>query len=243
MFFGAASILAGLSLLYVMPTYIVRKKEHNLFVSFDKESDEIIKTVKLGVFECADRIVDTAHTEYANLHEQHPMLAESLQVVGNERCTLTLIPVGSKWSLSLLCIIRGPVDCTHVDIASCVGANRGLRRQCAQSISVHTQGLHELNASGSQCKRKKSQACGTGTGTNVRKRNVPPVGNNGEGPGSVHNEGLTMGLQTFMLKFDFLIRVQRDVLITVKSPHCILRNLRYEPLYIGAYIANAVQWR
>ncbi|GKD47142.1 hypothetical protein Tco_1271787, partial [Tanacetum coccineum] len=32
-----------------------------------------------------------------------------------------------------------PVDCTHVDIASCVRANRGLRRQSAQSISVDTQ--------------------------------------------------------------------------------------------------------
>ncbi|GJW36056.1 hypothetical protein Tco_0058976 [Tanacetum coccineum] len=67
------------------------------------------------------------------------MFAESLQVVGNERCTLTLIPVDSKWSLSLLCIITCPVDCTHADIASCVGANRGLRRQSAQFISVDTQ--------------------------------------------------------------------------------------------------------
>ncbi|GJR84941.1 hypothetical protein Tco_0155726 [Tanacetum coccineum] len=42
-------------------------------------------------FKCADRIVDTAHTKYAHLQEQHPMFAEALQVVGNERRTLTLI--------------------------------------------------------------------------------------------------------------------------------------------------------
>ncbi|GJR64469.1 hypothetical protein Tco_0010534 [Tanacetum coccineum] len=59
----------------------------------------------ISMLVCHDRIVDTAHTEYANLQEQHPMFAESFQVVGNERCTLTLIPVGSKWSLNLLCII------------------------------------------------------------------------------------------------------------------------------------------
>nr|GEX95296.1 cytochrome P450 82A2 [Tanacetum cinerariifolium] len=67
------------------------------------------------------------------------MFAESLQVGGNKRCTLTLILVGSKWSLSLLCIITCPVDCTHADIASCVGANCGLCRQSVQSISVDTQ--------------------------------------------------------------------------------------------------------
>nr|GEV61545.1 hypothetical protein [Tanacetum cinerariifolium] len=44
---------------------------------------------------------------------------------------------------SLLCIITCPVDYTHVDIASCVGANRGLRRQSAQSISVDTQDEHK----------------------------------------------------------------------------------------------------
>nr|GEY15504.1 cytochrome P450 82A2 [Tanacetum cinerariifolium] len=71
------------------------------------------------------------------------MFVESLQVMGNERCTLTLIPVGSKWSLSQLCIITCPVDCTHADIANCVGANRGLHRQSAQSISVDTQDEHK----------------------------------------------------------------------------------------------------
>nr|GEW60393.1 hypothetical protein [Tanacetum cinerariifolium] len=33
-----------------------------------------------------------------------------------------------------------------------------------------------------------SQACGTGTSTNVKRRNVPPVGNNEDGPNYVHNE-------------------------------------------------------
>nr|GEV52344.1 helitron helicase-like domain-containing protein [Tanacetum cinerariifolium] len=65
------------------------------------------------------------------------------------------------------------IDCTDADIAICVDANHGLYRQSGQSISVDTQNLGELNASWSQYKRKRSQACGTGR--NVRRRNVAPV--------------------------------------------------------------------
>ncbi|GJZ76334.1 40S ribosomal protein S3a-like protein, partial [Tanacetum coccineum] len=74
-------------------------------------------------FKCADRIVDTAHTKYAHLQEQHPMFAEALQVVGNERRTLTLIHQSKD-----------------ADIASRVRANCGLCSHYTQSVSVDTQG-------------------------------------------------------------------------------------------------------
>ncbi|GJU17965.1 hypothetical protein Tco_1145931 [Tanacetum coccineum] len=70
------------------------------------------------------------------------------------------------------------IDFTNADNASCVDANHGLCRQSAQSISIDTQNLGQLNVSWSQYKQQRSQACATGGEGGIAETNKER--NNGE---------------------------------------------------------------
>ncbi|GJY99871.1 hypothetical protein Tco_0517301 [Tanacetum coccineum] len=100
---------------------------------------------------------------------------------------------------------------TNTDVADNVGVNHSLHRPSALSTSVHTECLGEPNPSSStsrrsltQYKEQRSNARLTGTGVNVRRRNVvdrthsnrvsvthvsPPAGNNSQGSSTANNEG------------------------------------------------------
>ncbi|GJY84879.1 hypothetical protein Tco_0498905 [Tanacetum coccineum] len=120
--------------------------------------------------------------------------------------TLNVASKGTSPAMWKAFLGPGPIRYTYTGVSNNVWVNRSLRSQSAPSTPVNTKRVGESNPSSSinrristRYKKQRSRAHGTGTGVNMRLRNVvrrthsnrvtanhvtPTAGNNGEGSSS-----------------------------------------------------------